>query len=49
MYYFTQCSSHTKFQDTTQNSVATASTSLVCKNIMTVFFKHAVMGCPRMV
>jgi hypothetical protein len=31
MYYFTQCISNTKFQDTAQNSVAAASTSLVCK------------------
>jgi len=49
MYYFTQCISHIKLQDTTQNSVAAASTSLVCKNIMTVFFKHAEMGWSRTV
>jgi len=48
MYYFTQCISHTKFPDTTQNSVVTASTSLVCKNTVIVFFKHE-MGWPRMV
>jgi len=49
MYYFTKCISHTKLQDTTQNSAAAASTSLVSKNITTVFFKHAEMGWSRTV